>query len=940
MNSESDNLQKDHIYLQGSQKKQKDSFFDQDKVDEVLTKSEQNSNKNIQSIKDIMQRHNKSGQKKQNLDAQQYLIDFKKYLQKKQTEKKRIQNNDLEEFIQSKEQEESQKNKQKLPNRQDIIQKELNKRLKLISKSKEAKFNDIVGVFKKLETFIDIKPFLHDLNTVNNTKIYNTIQELKQRIAEKRNQEEVEVMLEQVKEKIQKQEQEQEEENKILNRGMKQFEQKTQLLKETFDYVMDWKKSHDVTKGILSEQLIDHYRLQDNFYQDLINKNDPDIDTYQFYDDLNKQLFKKKTLFQKFNASQIDSRKSSINQNAQLSNQDEIQILDDQIVGSNKKIRLKNQEEDITEEEKLRLAQQSIKTKLLTIDGFEKDNQKFSDQNYFNNFQEKAIQIRKNLQKATEIVFKKKWANANVKLKKMREDDYNKVMKQIKEAQKSTKHIQSLSKSNLFSKQVESQVAKIFKNTQNTQNSQNSQDQHYQNELKSKRSMFLNKEIASYKGQQQQISRNNSYYSKDSQNAQQQLQKSPQLGSEYSQQEDDLDQVNLSRTIEDIDEEFEEDDIYSKKWKQIQNDKRLSQSINHNVSSAKLDRLSSFNNSKETTPQKIIQKNFTFITNITNKNFNETVSQQNKSQFVTQINPSSQSLLFNSQTNPSVSRRKSVNLQTNNKQGRESNINELQNQYFFPSSTRTLSNQISQFKNQHQFQFQTSPSQSNSYVQTSRRNTFQQFSKLKNSSSAQLLQKNTNQTSTLQTLTSRSSIHPFKKQILSIPSISKHQGQNSSHHKNQDSKNSLKINIVDQIQGQKEQQYLKLDSYSIQNPPSSPSQKHITYDRSYSRDQQRKQVENQNALDKHLFGVKFQKFLSDIDNHQLKFGITKERYQSKINQIQKKFDNEITKFEPPKLDIFKSIQLYKFYYFLLNKIYQLGQKNKINKQNIDMTKET
>ncbi|KAL4472259.1 hypothetical protein ABPG72_011620 [Tetrahymena utriculariae] len=902
MSLESENISKDFFYSQSSQKQQKDSFFDQDKADEeVFKKSEINLNQNIQSIKDLMQKHSKSGQKKQSQEAHQYLIDFQKYLQKKQTEKKRNLNNDLEEFISSKEQEESQKNRQKLSNRQDIIQKELKKRLKLFSKSKEAKFNDIVGVFKKLETFIDIKPFLHDLNTVNNTKIYNTIQDLKQRIAEKKNQEEVEVMLEQVKEKILKQEQEQEEENKILNRGMKQFEQKTQLLKDTFDYVMDWNKSHHVSKGILSEQLIDHFRLQDNFYQDLINKNDPDIDTYQFYDDLNRQLFKNKTLFQKQNSSQIDSRKSSLNQNTQLLNKDETQ--DDQ-VNSNKKIRLKNQEEDITEEEKLRLAQQSIKTKLLTIDGFEKDNQKFSDQTYFNNFQEKAIQIRKNLQKATEIVFKKKWANANVKLKKMREDDYNKVMKQIREAQKSTKHIQQLSKSNLFGKQVESQVAKLFKNTQNTQNSK---DQPYQNELKSKRSMQLSKETG-YKSQQQHISRSNSYYSKDSQNAQQLLLKSQNLGSEYSQHEDDQDQVNLSRTIEDIDEEFEEDDLYSKKWKQIQNDKRLSQSINHNVSSTKLERLSSFNNSKETTPLKMTQKNFTFITN---KNFNETISQQNKSQFGTQINPSSQSLFFNNQINPpAASRRKSVNLQSNStKQGKENNTIELQNQYFFPSSTRTLSHQISQFKNSYQFQFLTSPSQSNSYAQTSRRNVFQQYCQQKNSSSAQQLQKNMNQSSTLQTLTNRSSRNTLKKQVLNIPSISKHQGQNSSHKKNQDSKNSLKISIIDQVQDQKEQ-YLKLDSFQIQNPPSSPSQRHINYDRSYSREQQRKQIETQNSLDKHLFGVKFQKFLSDIDNHQLKFGITKERYQSKINQIQKKFDNEITKFEPPKLDIFKSIQLY------------------------------
>ncbi|KAL4429153.1 hypothetical protein ABPG74_015181 [Tetrahymena malaccensis] len=901
MSLQSNNLSKDYIYSQSSQKKQKDSLFDQDKPDEVLQKSDQNSNQNIQGIKDHMQKHNKSAQKKQSLEAQQYLIDFQKYLQKKQTEKKKILNNDLEEFIQSKEQEESQKSRQKLPSRQDIIQKELNKRLKLFSKSKEAKFNDIVGIFKKLETFIDIKPFLHDLNTVNNTKIYNTIQDLKQRIAEKKNQEEVEVMLEQVKEKIQKQEQEQEEENKILNRGMKQFEQKTQLLKDTFDYVMDWKKNHDVTKGILSEELIDHYRLQDNFYQDLINKNDPDIDTYQFYDDLNKQLFKKKTLFQRYNANQIDSRKSSLNQNNQFHNQDEVQ--QDYQIGSNKKIRLINQEEEISEEEKLKLAQQSIKTKLLTIDGFEKDNQKFSDQTYFNNFQEKAIQIRKNLQKATEIVFKKKWANANVKLKKMREDDYNKVMKQIREAQKSTKHIQSLSKSNLFGKEVESQVAKLFKNTQNTQNSKN---QVNQNELKSKRSMQLNKEIGH---KSQQISRSDSYYSKDSYNAQQLLLKSPNLGSEYSQQEDDQDQVNLSRTIEDIDEEFEEDDIYYKKWKQMQNDKRLSQSINHNISSTKLERLSSFNNSKETTPQKMIQKNFTFITN---KNFNETISQQNKSQFGTQINPSSQSLLFNSQNNPSAtSRRKSVNLQNNSiQQGNENNTVELQNQYFFLSSTRTLSNQNSQFKNKHQFQFQTSASQNNhSYAQTSRRNTFQLFSQLKNSSSAQQLYKKNNQSSTLQTLTSRSSVHPLKKQNLNIPLISNHQFQNSSHNKNQDSKHSLKINIIDQVQDQKDQ-FLKLDSFQIQNPPCSPSQKLISIDRSYSREQQRKQIENQNTLDKHLFGVKFQKFLSDIDNHQLKFGITKERYQSKINQIQKKFDSEITKFEPPKLDIFKSIQLY------------------------------
>lgn len=58
------------------------------------------------------------------------------------------------------------------------------------------------GVFKELDTFVDIKPFLHDLNSTNNSKSYEILNELKAKIAEKQSQKELDEMLDEVKMRI------------------------------------------------------------------------------------------------------------------------------------------------------------------------------------------------------------------------------------------------------------------------------------------------------------------------------------------------------------------------------------------------------------------------------------------------------------------------------------------------------------------------------------------------------------------------------------------------------------------------------------------------------------------------------------------------------------------------------------------------------------------
>lgn len=42
--------------------------------------------------------------------------------------------------------------------------------------------------------------------------------------------------------------------------------------------------------------------------------------------------------------------------------------------------------------------------------------------------------MRKNLQRVSESLFKQKWANANIKLKKVREEEYKKVMSSLSKA--------------------------------------------------------------------------------------------------------------------------------------------------------------------------------------------------------------------------------------------------------------------------------------------------------------------------------------------------------------------------------------------------------------------------------------------------------------------------------------------------------------------------
>ncbi|EAR82113.2 hypothetical protein TTHERM_01307970 (macronuclear) [Tetrahymena thermophila SB210] len=369
----------------------------------------------------------------------------------------KTEQNDLEDAMKQEYQAKVQKHKDQTKK----IMLEINKKLKIQAKSKQERFEDQMQVFKNTDTYIEIKPFLEQLNKVNHSKFIQQIARYENNI---------------------KQAQEYQQEDDLFRNSNSDFYQKFYANTPKRNEELSMRKFEDLlTKAqsyiIHSNNLQSYKFLQNSIIQRLMEELgyfDPNIsssdsqqqkenvsDNFDFNSQLNDQSTNKDTnpnrKYSKY-AEKEQQKSDQINELPKIKRKPSLQLgdltSDDNQFFINLKNYLNKAQKDINLKLELETEQntyaQVIQENQRKIEEAKQEQikrflgGKLNPQNllegdrdvqlkeYYERFRLKAEQVRSTLHKVNQQLFQKKWANAQIKRQMQRQRERNQLLSQFK----------------------------------------------------------------------------------------------------------------------------------------------------------------------------------------------------------------------------------------------------------------------------------------------------------------------------------------------------------------------------------------------------------------------------------------------------------------------------------------------------------------------------
>ncbi|KAL4475435.1 hypothetical protein ABPG72_022070 [Tetrahymena utriculariae] len=369
----------------------------------------------------------------------------------------KTEQNDLEDAMKQEYQAKVQKHKDQTKK----IMLEINKKLKIYAKSKQERFEDQMQVFKNTDTYIEIKPFLEQLNKVNHQKYIQQIARYENNI---------------------KQAQEYQQEDDLFRNSNSEFYQKFYANTPQRNEEQSMRKFEDLlTKAqsfiVHSNNLQTYKFLQNNIISKLMEELgyfDPNTsssdsqqqkenvsDNIDFNQQLNDQSTSKETnTIRKYSkyAEKNQQKSDQINELPKIKRKPSLQLgdltTDDNQFFINLKNYLNKAQKDINLKLELETEQntyaQVIQENQRKIEEAKQEQikrflgGKLNPQNllegdrdvqlkeYYERFRLKAEQVRSTLHKVNQQLFQKKWANAQIKRQMLRQKERNQLLSQFK----------------------------------------------------------------------------------------------------------------------------------------------------------------------------------------------------------------------------------------------------------------------------------------------------------------------------------------------------------------------------------------------------------------------------------------------------------------------------------------------------------------------------
>ncbi|KAL4467688.1 hypothetical protein ABPG74_013023 [Tetrahymena malaccensis] len=369
----------------------------------------------------------------------------------------KTEQNDLEDAMKQEYQAKVQKHKDQTKK----IMLEINKKLKIQAKSKQERFEDQMQVFKNTDTYIEIKPFLEQLNKVNHSKFIQQIARYENNI---------------------KQAQEYQQEDDLFRNSNSEFYQKFYANTPKRNEEQSMRKFEDLLAKaqsyiVHSNNLQSYKFLQNSIIQKLMEELgyfDPNVsssdlqqqkesvsDDKESNQQLNDQSTNKDTnparKYSKY-AEKEQQKSDQTNELPKIKRKPSLQLgdltTDDNQFFINLKNYLNKAQKDINLKLELETEQntyaQVIQENQRKIEEAKQEQikrflgGKLNPQNllegdrdvqlkeYYERFRLKAEQVRSTLHKVNQQLFQKKWANAQIKRQMQRQRERNQLLSQFK----------------------------------------------------------------------------------------------------------------------------------------------------------------------------------------------------------------------------------------------------------------------------------------------------------------------------------------------------------------------------------------------------------------------------------------------------------------------------------------------------------------------------